>query len=107
MRVVAILVALVAWLRPAAAAPELVQAASRGRVTVYAERGLESTAQELADGAEGALTRIAAALVDLPVPRAIEVRLVRDSASLPGVAPAGRGAPQWAIGVAYPDLNII
>jgi hypothetical protein len=107
MRIVLILAALLAWLSPASASPELVQAASRGRVTVYAERGLESTAEDLADGAEGALTRIASDLVDLPVPQAIEIRLVRDSAMLPEVAPAGRGAPQWAIGVAYPDLNII
>ncbi|MBL0217843.1 MAG: hypothetical protein IPQ07_28685 [Myxococcales bacterium] len=105
--VVALLVALLAWLRPAEAAPQLVEAASRGRVTVYAEPGLESTAQQLAEGAEAALTRISADLIDLPVPRAIEVRLVRDSKDLAEVAPNGRGAPAWAIGVAYPDLGII
>ena len=104
---VALLVALLAWLRPAEAAPQLVEAASRGRVTVYAEPGLESTAQQLAEGAEAALTRISADLIDLPVPQAIEVRLVRDSKDLAEVAPNGRGAPAWAIGVAYPDLGII
>jgi hypothetical protein len=100
-------VAFVGWVRPAGAAPNLVQAASRGRVTVYAEPGLESQAEKLAAGAEAALDRISADLVDLPVPQAIEIRLVRDSAELPDVAPNGRGAPEWAIGVAYPDLGII
>ncbi len=104
---IALLVVLLTWLRPAEAAPQLVETASRGRVTVYAEPGLESTAQHLAEGAEAALIRISADLVDLPVPGAIEVRLVRDSKDLAEVAPNGRGAPAWAIGVAYPDLGII
>ncbi len=104
---VALLLVLVGWLSPAAAAPNLTPAASRGRVTVYAEAGLEDTAQALAEGAEAALARISADLVDLPTPTAIEVRLVRDSRHLPDVAPNGRGAPEWAIGVAYPDLGII
>ncbi|MBA3455539.1 MAG: hypothetical protein H0T42_20770 [Deltaproteobacteria bacterium] len=104
---IAVLVMLLASTRPAAAAPELVEAAHRGRVTVYSERGLESTAQELAESAEAAMVRISADLVELPVPRRIEVRLVRDSKSLSEVAPAGRGAPAWAIGVAYPDLGIV
>ena len=106
-RVVVLALAWLAWLRPAAAAPELVPAASRGRVTVLAQPGLESTAATLAAGADAALERIAADLVDLPVPQAIEVRLVRDAADLPAIAPAGRGAPPWAIGVAYPDLGVI
>lgn len=103
----AVALAVVAWARPAIAAPQLVPAASAGRITVYAEPGLESTARELANGAEATLERISADLVDLPVPRAIEVHLVRDSGDLGSVAPAGRGAPEWAIGVAYPDLGII
>lgn len=107
MRWLAALIALFAWLAPAAAQPALHQAASRGRVTVYAEAGLDDAAIELAAGAEAALERISADLVELPQPSAIEVRLVRDAADLPGVAPAGRGAPQWAIGVAYPDLSIV
>ncbi len=104
--VAALLLAMFGWMSSAAATP-LVQAAHRGRITVYAEPGLEDTAQDLAEGAEAALVRISADLVDLPVPKAIEVRLVRDSSSLNAVAPAGRGAPQWAIGVAYPDLGIL
>jgi hypothetical protein len=103
----AIMLAVLVWARPAAAAPQLVPAANAGRVTVYAEPGLEATARELANGAEATLERISADLVDLPVPRAIEVRLVRDARDLAEVAPAGRGAPVWAIGVAYPDMGII
>ena len=104
---VAVFAMLVVWMRPAAAAPQLVETAHRGRVTVYAERGLESTARDLAESAEAAMVRISADLVDLPVPRTIEVRLVRESRDLAEVAPQGRGAPAWAIGVAYPDLGII
>lgn len=103
----ALVVALLGWFSTAAAAPNLVPAASRGRITVYAEPGLEDAASQLAGGAEAALERISADLVDLPAPRAIEVRLVRDSRDLAEVAPGGRGAPEWAVGVAYPDLGII
>jgi hypothetical protein len=93
---------------PAAhAAPALAPAARAGRVTVLAEPGLERAARQLADSAEATLARIAGDLVDLPAPRAIEVRLVEDARDLAAVAPAGRGAPPWAVGVAYPDLGII
>jgi len=78
-----------------------------GRVSISCEPGLESTARELRDGAEAELDRIAQDLVDLPVPRAIHVQLVRDAATLAEVAPEGRGAPPWAIGVTYPDLGVI
>ena len=89
------------------AAPDLTLAARRGRVSVYTEKGLESLGVDLADSAETELAAIAADLSDLPAPPAIEVRLVNDASSLPLIAPQGRGAPQWAIGVAYPDLGII
>jgi hypothetical protein len=91
----------------AAAAPRLEPAAHAGRVTVLAEPGLERLAGRLAAGAERELHAIAADLVDLPAPRAIEVHLVRDAGDLAAVAPAGRGAPSWAVGVAYPDLGVI
>lgn len=101
--------------RDAAAAPRLDHAEQvhlgyetrAGRITVRAETGLERMANQLAGSAEGALSRIASDLGDLPVPTSIEVRFVRESSDLPAVAPAGRGAPAWAIGVAYPDLRII
>jgi hypothetical protein len=93
--------------RSAAAAPRLAPAAHAGRVSVLAEPGLEPLARRLAAGAERELGRIAADLVDLPAPRTIEVHLVRDADDLAAVAPAGRGAPSWAVGVAYPDLGVI
>ncbi|HZJ67927.1 MAG TPA: hypothetical protein VFD36_30695 [Kofleriaceae bacterium] len=83
LRLVALVIALVAWASPA------------------------SAASSRAAGAERQLERVAADLLDLPVPRAIEVRLVRDARDLAAVAPAGRGAPAWAIGVAYPDLGVV
>ena len=76
-------------------------------MTVLAEKGLEQLGAELADSAEKELHAISADLEGLPVPQGIEVRLVRDASSLNAVAPDGRGAPQYAIGVAYPDLGVI
>jgi len=96
-----------AAVRPATAAPRLAPVVHTGRISVLAEPGLESLARSLADTAERELDRIAADLVDLPAPRAIEVHLVRDAGDLAAVAPAGRGAPAWAVGVAYPDLGVI
>jgi len=101
------MLAMLAIAGPAAAAPRLEPAARSGRITVLAEAGLEAEAQALAANAERELTRIAGDLIDLPVPRAIEVHLVRDAKDLAAVAPAGRGAPAWAVGVAYPDLGVI
>lgn len=105
--IVALVIALAGRPTAAAAAPRLVPAAHSGRVSVLAEPGLERLAQRLAAGAERELAQIAADLIDLPVPRAIEVHLVRDAADLAAVAPAGRGAPGYAVGVAYPDLGVI
>ncbi len=106
-RAIAFMLALLAWLTPATAGPRLEPAAHAGRITVLAEPELETVARELADSAELELGRIAADLLDLPAPRAIEVHLVRDAEDLAAVAPAGRGAPAWAVGVAYPDLGVI
>jgi hypothetical protein len=89
------------------ARPQLELAARHGRVIVFAEAGLEDTAVELADSAEATLGEIAADLQGLSTPASVEVHLVRDAADLASVAPAGRGAPQWAVGVAYPDLGVI
>jgi hypothetical protein len=103
--VIAVLV--LVWSAIADARPELRQAARAGRVTVFAERGLEDEAADLAESAESTLARIAGDLRGLPAPSAIEVRLVREARDLAAVAPAGRGAPPWAIGVAYPDLGVV
>lgn len=89
-------------------APSWLDAAERkGRVTVRAPKYLSRVAKNLAGAAEGALERIAADLPGLPAPGAIEVRLVEQAADLPKVAPNGRGAPSYAIGVAYPDLGVV
>jgi hypothetical protein len=78
-----------------------------GRIEMRYEPGLEDTARALRDAAEAELARISADLVDLPVPARVRVQLVRDAEALASVAPEGRGAPPWAIGVAYPDLGVI
>ncbi len=88
-------------------AVELIALPRHGRIEMHYEQGLESTARQLQGSAEDALEQISSDLVDLRVPRTIRVQLVRDAESLAAVAPAGRGAPPWAIGVAYPDLDII
>ncbi len=110
-RLILSVLAWLAWLglvaSPAAAKPRLELAAHQGRIVVYAESGLEGTARELAETAEATLAKISADLEGLATPHAIEVHLVRDSEDLASVAPQGRGAPKWAIGVAYPDLGVI
>jgi hypothetical protein len=106
-RLVAIVLLLLALAGSAAAAPDLVPLPGNGRIAVSYEPGLEATARELQASAEDVLERISTDLVDLPAPRFIRVQLVRDASELAAVAPQGRGAPQWAIGVAYPDLGVI
>lgn len=106
MRWLALLLALL-FAVPANATPSLNLAARRGRVTVLAERGLESLGTELADNAEHELKAIAEDLGDLPRVEGVEIRLVNDAKDLAGIAPGGRGAPAYAIGVAYPDLGVI
>ncbi|HEY4239315.1 MAG TPA: hypothetical protein VGM88_05840 [Kofleriaceae bacterium] len=84
---------------------KLEPAAHHGRVTVLAEPGLADVAEPLAASADATLAEIAADLVDLPVPQSIEVHLVRDASDLAAVTPGG--APDWAVGIARPDLGII
>lgn len=106
-RVVAVVLAVLIGSQAADAAPRLTSIARAGRVTVRAEPGLEALGRELAESAEASLNRIAGDLTELPVPRAISVQLVRNASDLAAVAPSGRGAPAWAVGVAYPDLGVI
>ena len=73
-------------------------------VTVTAEPGLDSVAHELQHAADDALAQIGADLTNLPQASEIRVKVVRDSASLGTIEPS-RGAPPWAIGIAYPDLD--
>jgi hypothetical protein len=90
-----------------ASATPLPVTVDRGDVIVRAAAGLDDEAVALADRAARTLPRIALDLADLPGPRRIEIRLVRDTADLTSVSPPGRGAPRWAAGVAFPDEGIL
>jgi hypothetical protein len=79
----------------------------RGDVVVRAAEGLESEAARLAARAERVVPTIADDLPDLPRPRRIEIRLVRDTAELTSVSPPGHGAPRWAAGVAFPSEGVL
>ncbi|HEU5058005.1 MAG TPA: hypothetical protein VFU21_15850 [Kofleriaceae bacterium] len=76
-------------------------------IVVRAEQGMQSLAESVARDARGTLDAIAADLADLPVPRQVEIRLVKRAEDLARAAPEGRGAPPWAIGVAYPDVGVV
>jgi hypothetical protein len=89
-------------------APSWLSATARaGRVTVRAPQDLKRRAAQLASIAEEALARIATDLPGLRPPGPIEVRLVENAEDLQRVAPEGRGAPSYAVGVAYPDLGVV
>jgi hypothetical protein len=75
-------------------------------VVVRAEAGLDELAREAAERAPVQLGRVGADLVGLPMPRTIELRLVKRTEDLSRAAPPRRGAPEWARGVAYPELGI-
>jgi hypothetical protein len=101
--------ALLAMLRGDARAQEIALpvAVERGDVMVRAEDGMRGLAESVASEAASALHDIGEDLRDLAVPRRIEIRLVKRAEDLSRAAPAGRGAPPWAIGVAYPDLGVV
>lgn len=82
-------------------------ASRHGAIIVFAEPALRRRAIELASQADRYLAQIAEDLPGLAQPALIEVRFVDDASHLNRVAPQGRGAPSYAIGVAYPDLGII
>jgi hypothetical protein len=103
----ALVLALVMWFAAPAYAVPLIALPGGNRIIVTYEDGLESTAVRLQAGAEATLARIATDLEDLPQPRLIHIQLVRDASSIASVAPAGRGAPAYAIGVTYPDLGVV
>src|SRR6185312_8216208 len=98
---------LIATALPARATTLHVLPGSGDRIVVSYEDGLESAAERLRDAAEDSLTRISADLPDLAKPRVIHIQLVRDASSIADVAPGGRGAPQYAVGVTYPDLGVV
>jgi len=77
------------------------------RIVVTAEPGLEAVRRDIEQRASATLAEIAADLDELPAPKQIEIHVVRDASDLARVAPQGRGAPAWAVGVAYPDLGVM
>ena len=74
---------------------------------VRAELGMDSLAQRVAGEVPGALAAIYEDLPDMRRREVIEIRLVKESASLQGAAPGGAGVPEWAAGVAFPRAGII
>lgn len=91
----------------AAAAPRWDVELATGEITVRAEAGLERIARRVAERAPRSLATIAQDLDGLPRPPRVEIRIVADAADLAAAAPADRGAPGWAAGVAYPDLGVV
>jgi hypothetical protein len=106
MKALLLTLALLLTSRVAGSVP-LIPLPGNERIIVSYEDGLESTALRLQAGAAESLIRIGADLPDLPKPRVIHIQLVRDASSIASVAPAGRGAPAYAIGVTYPDLGVV
>jgi hypothetical protein len=81
--------------------------ARSGGVQVRAEAGMERLAEQVAGRARATLAAIAEDLPRLPVPRRVEIRLVKRAEDLALAAPAGRSPPRWAIGVAYPGEGVV
>jgi hypothetical protein len=105
-RAAAFLLALLGILGGARAEVELPISVETARVSIRAEAGLEGRAKRLAGRAEEDLRRISA---DLPggigeSGGKIEVRLVKHAES---IGEAGYGAPEWAVGVAYPKMGVV
>jgi hypothetical protein len=88
-------------------APFLGATAHAAAVEVVAAPGLESRRDHLARVAEEKLVDLALELDGLPAPERVEVRLVRHSEDLAKVAPPGRSAPAWAIGVFWPGTDVV
>lgn len=80
---------------------------TRGRFVAYAQPSLGSPAAALLAVADTMLNKVAEDLPGLPQPAQIQLRFVREASQLATVAPQGRGAPAYAVGVAYPDLGVL
>jgi hypothetical protein len=74
-------------------------------VVVRAEAGLDALARQAAARVPEQLARVGVDLAGLPVPDVIELRLVKRTEDIGRAAP-GHRAPEWARGVAYPELGI-
>lgn len=112
--VVAVAVLIGVAVGPARAAPEpaappldLPVVVRGDGVVVRAEEGLDALAHEVAARAPGKLALVREDLAGLPAPEQVEIRLVKRTEDLSRGAPAHRGAPAWARGVAYPDLGVV
>lgn len=79
----------------------------QGPIVVRAQAGMRALAAEVAGEAPGYLDAIYADLEGMNRPARVVIQLVREADDLARVAPAGRGAPAWASGVAYPDLGVV
>lgn len=75
--------------------------------TVRAEAGMEEVAAGIAEQVPADLDAIYADLSGLPRPETIEIRLVKQAASLQAAAPEGSLVPEWAAGVAFPTRGIV
>lgn len=96
----AIVLALALLVARVAAAETRVEVSTRGG-------GLDGVAEQLREAAIPALADIATDLPELPQPEVVKIIVVGDASELAAAAPQGRGAPAYAVGVAYPDLGVV
>lgn len=75
-------------------------------VVVRAEAGLDELARRVAERAPEQLAKVSRDLEGLPMPGAIELRLVKRTEDLTRAAPGMRRVPEWARGVAFSDVNV-
>ena len=104
--VAALYLALIVVAAPARALPLPVEVQAE-RITVRGQKGMDDLAAQVAKSAPEKLATIAADLPDLPVPGHIEIRLVYSAEDIAAASPRGANPPEWASGVAYPQLGVI
>jgi hypothetical protein len=75
-------------------------------VVVRAEAGLDALARAAAERASVKRAEVSRDLAGLSLPSVVEIRLVKRAEDLSRAAPPRRGAPEWASGVAYPELGL-
>lgn len=80
---------------------------SANGVTVRAEADMERVVRRVLRDAPRVLDAVYADLPGQPRPPRVEIRLVKESSNLSAAAPPGRGAPEWAAGVAYSDHGVV
>ncbi|MBI4512111.1 MAG: hypothetical protein HY698_20935 [Deltaproteobacteria bacterium] len=80
---------------------------TKGRITFLAESGLDRQVMGLFSLAQDRLASVEADLAEAPHIESVEVRLVKHQADIASAAPGGRGAPEWAVGMAYPTEGVV